>query len=618
MVLYTCKTCEKTFVDKTKYTQHINKKKPCNSKKNTSNEDDNDNKQNKLTEYLKRGASSTVDLQLSISNTGKMIGKNDRQFSDESKNLASLCRICKSPYDDTYIEHLIKYHNIKKEEHIFSFVLKTSGIMKYEEEKECGDIVLLVFEKNKALFFTTKNLHNLQRHKKEKYRDIQQFYYYPCKDIKLFKVDFTKKCKEKGLDIDEKMDVKEIEPYILDILTKINKNSYSDNEESKIIAPYRSTTYYLCPFCEHTSNDKNSMNTHLIESHKYLKHNSLMDIDEEQKEKIMNMFENNALIPRNDKNKINLDEYDEIRCDYCSNLFSNKFNLRRHLKMNCKKYQILMQNNLIKDNEVLKDDLFQLIENNEKLRHENKILKDALVNNQEQLMDQNDNLKNSVNYFSKTTNIIQNNNIMFNINDFGNEDLSHLDIGFIEGCIKQMSTNSLIRFIEEVHYGNPKNCNVIIPTNIPAIQDNNLLLLKKGDRWVLDKRKNVIDDMLSMNIDRMADVYEDLQPKLTNIEKSGFENYVSDMENINDNNVRVNAIEKTEELIKTKQPNNFLLENLKIQQNNYIEGNWKESVDYHLPQKVMKMDTLENGKLSEFLEKPIELNIKGNFDNFKI
>jgi hypothetical protein len=90
------------------------------------------------------------------------------------------------------------------------------------------------------------------------------------------------------------------------------------------------------------------------------------------------------------------------------------------------------------------------------------------------------------------------------------------------------------------------------------------------------------------------------------------------MENINDNNVRVNAIEKTEELIKTKQPNNFLLENLKIKQNNYIEGNWKESVDYHLPQKVMKMDTLENGKLSEFLEKPIELNIKGNFDNFKI
>ena len=148
--------------------------------------------------------------------------------------------------------------------------------------------------------------------------------------------------------------------------------------------------------------------------------------------------------------------------------------------------------------------------------------------------DQNETLKNSVNYFSKTTNIIQNNNILFNINDFGNEDMSHIDINFIEDIIKQMNTNSLIKFIEEVHYGNPKNCNVIIPTNIPAIQDNNLLLLKKGNKWVLDKRKNVIDDMLTMNIDRMADVYEDLQPKLSKIEKTEFENYVSDMENPNE------------------------------------------------------------------------------------
>ncbi len=610
MVLYTCKKCQKTFIDKTKYTVHLNKKKPCIKDNNhTDNENSNDidnenNKNTKINNYLNINNQNSQFI-------GKIIGKNDNQIGDQ--NFASICRLCKKTYEDLYINHLVNEHNIQKEEHTFSFVLKTSGIMIYEEDKECGDVVLLVFENNKALYFVTKNLHNLQRHKKEKYRDIKYFYYYPCKDIKMFKIEFSKRCKLFNIKEDEKIDIKEVEPIIYDILVKINKNTINENKELKINASYKSSIYYICPFCDYTNNDKNGINIHLIESHKYLKHNSLLEIDDEQKEKIINMIENNNF---NEKNNLSLVELEEVRCDYCNSVFSNKFNLRRHLKMNCKKYQLLMQNNLLRDNDVLKEDLFQLIEKNEKLLQENKVLKEALVNNQEQLNDQNETLKNSVNYFSKTTNIIQNNNILFNINDFGNEDISHIDSGFIEEVIKEMSTNSLVRFIEEVHYGNPKNCNVIIPTNIPAIQDNNLLLLKKGNKWVLDKRKNVIDDMLTMNIDRITDAYEDLQPKLTNMEKTGFENYVSDMENTNQNGIRSNAIGLTEELIKSKQPKNFMLENLKVQQNNFIEGGWKESVDYQLPQKMVKIENIDKIELNEFLEKPIELDIKDNTLNF--
>ncbi len=606
MVLYTCKKCQKTFIDKTKFTVHLNKKRPCTKDSNEiGNEDDNDDKvekNNKINDYLSK---CTIDTTI----TGKTIGKNECQSVE--KNFASICRLCKKTYDDLYINHLVNEHKIQKEEHIFSFILKTSGVIIYEDEKECGDIVLLVFDENKALYFVTKNLHNLQRHKKEKYRDIQFCYYYPCKDIKMFKVEFSKRCKLYNIKEDEKLDVKEIEPIIYDILVKINKNTIEENKELKVNANFRSSVYYICPFCDFTHNEKTGINVHLIESHKYLKHNSLLSIDDEQKEKIINMIENNTF---NEKNNLNLVELEEVRCDYCNSLFSNKFNLRRHLKMNCKKYQILMQNNLLRDNDTLKEDLFQLIEKNEKLLQENKVLKEALVTNQEQLSDQNETLKNSVNYISKTTNIIQNNNIMFNINDFGNEDLSHIDNGFVEEVIKQMSTNSLIRFIEEVHYGNPKNCNVIIPTNIPAIQDNNLLLLKKGNKWVLDKRKNVIDDMLTMNIDRITDAYEDLQPKLTNIEKTGFENYVSDMENTNQNGFRTTAIEMTEELIKSKQPKNFMLENLRVQQNNFIEGEWKDSVDYQIPQKMVKIENIEKSQLNDFLERPIEMNLKDNIN----
>ncbi len=614
MVLYTCKNCEKTFIDKTKYTIHLNKKKPCIAENDGKDkkEDELNEAKNKIHEYLSKYGVEKKDLPTNLSLVDKNSNYTEKEIDELNKFFSSTCRLCKKKYDDTYINHLVNHHKIRKEEHNFSFVQKTSGIMVYEDYKECGDVVLLTFEDNKALYFTTKNLHNLQRHKKEKYRDIEEFYYYPCKDIKTFKAEFTKKCKSLGINEDEKNSLKVLESIINEILCKVNKNTDKDNERTKVTASYRTKYYYKCPFCNYDCDEKDGLQLHLIETHKYLKHNAVFSIDDEQEEKIINMIENNS---NNNKMKLDLVEIEEVRCDYCNNIFSSKFNLRRHLKMNCKKYQLLVQNNLIKDNDELKEDLFKLIENNEKLRKENKILKETLVGNQEIIKDQNEVLKNSVNYFTKTTNIIQNNNILFNINDFGNEDISHIDKGFIEGVIKQMSTNSLVKFIEEVHYGNPQNCNVIIPTNIPAIQDNNLLLLKRGDRWVLDKKKNVIDDMLTMNIDRIADAYEDLQPKLSNLEKSGFEEYVTNMENMNENGVRNNAIDLTEELIKSKQPNNFLLENLRVQQNNFIEGSWKDSVDYQIPQKMIKIENMDNNKINEFMEKPIVMDLG---DNLKI
>ncbi len=600
MVEYICKSCNKKFIDKTKFTNHLNKKRPCIPKNNSESDNNSTINSNQIIKEEK--LSTILDKFTNEKIVMPIIGKNkiDNHFS-------SICKLCKCTYKDTYINHLIEEHNVQKNEYTFTFSNKNSGTTIYSKEEDGGDIVLYLFEDNNVLLFTTKNLHNLQRHKKEKYRDVINLYYYPCKNIKTFKSDFILKCKDNGFKEDDKIDLIKCENIIYELLIKINENNLKENQDRKTIAPYKITTYFQCPFCEEKKNDKNELNTHLIETHKYLKNNNFINIDEEQKEKIFNMIENHTLKESEEVNQII--PIEEIKCDYCNNLFSSRFNLRRHLKMNCKKYQMLLQNNLLKDNEVLKDDLFNIIENNEKLRNENKILKNALVNNQELIKDQNDVLRNSVNYFSKTTNIIQNNNILFNINDFGQEDISHIDVGFIEDIITQMSTQSLVRFIEEVHYGNPKNCNVIIPTNIPAIQDKNLLLLKKGNKWVLDKRKNVIDDMLSINMDRISDVYEDIQPKLTNDVKTGFENYVSDMEDMNQKYIRNEAFEETEKLFIKKQPNNFLLETLKVQQNNFIEGNWKDTVDYQMPTKVSKIEDINSSQMQHFLNENEIINI---------
>jgi hypothetical protein len=206
------------------------------------------------------------------------------------------------------------------------------------------------------------------------------------------------------------------------------------------------------------------------------------------------------------------------------------------------------------------------------------------MSNQEMIKDSNEILKNSMSYV-KTTNIIQNNNILFNVNDFGQEDLSHIEGEFVEEVIQEMNTNSLIKFIEEVHYGNPRNCNVIIPPN-QKDQQNTKLLLKKGDRWVMDDRKNVLDDMITINIERITDVYDEINVKLTEEVQANFQNYVSGAD---PKMIRDEAISETESLIKRRQPTNkFLLENARVQQNQFIGGQWNKSIDTQFP--AIKMD----------------------------
>jgi hypothetical protein len=216
------------------------------------------------------------------------------------------------------------------------------------------------------------------------------------------------------------------------------------------------------------------------------------------------------------------------------------------------------------------------------------------------MKDQNETLKKSVSYV-KTTNIIQNNNILFNVNDFGKEDLSHIEGEFVEDVIQQMSTNSLIKFIEEVHYGNPRNCNVIIPPQSKDQQEN-MLLLKKGDRWIMDSRQNVLDDMITINIERITDVYDEINIKLTEEVQTNFQNYVAGADQ---RMIRDEAISETENLIKRRQPmNKFLLENARIQQNQFIDGQWSNSIDTSLPMIQMDAGNMSEKQIMNWMDGP--------------
>lgn len=642
MVNYQCTVCKKEFTDKTKFTYHLNRTRPCipfgsllqqSIKKSTLSKEEKDSK----TEQIERIESnftrkfSASDLKESgkntphfskkmpvlekenkknTENTKKIQMELEERIKEKNISITNKCMVCNKEYKDTFLEHLILVHEIEKEERTFSFSKKTSGLTIYENEPDCGDIVVMVFSDNKALVFPSSNMHNLQRHKKEKYEDIQEWIYYPCKDIKIFKDRWRNKLWKNKITIyDEKKKIEKniILEWLSEVIEEIN-----GEKERRVESEYKSSFYYKCPLCDFKHDKKEDMNIHLVKTHKSIRHTTNFVINDEHRDKIINILE------KNNKGKQDKTTYnEENECIACHAKFSSRFNLNRHLKESCKNADALFSSRLLDQTVEIKDDLRKLIESNKKLKEENEKLREVLLGNQEIIKGSNETMKNSVNYINNTTNIIQNNNILFNINDFGQEDISHIQYPFVEGIIKDMNTDSLVKFIEEVHYGNPRNCNVMIPTNIPSIQENNMLLIKKGDRWIVDKRKNVIDGMLTVNMDRIVDVYEDMSDQLKESEKSNFEGYVNSMEE--EDHERNHAIQRTEQLLLEHKPtNNLLLENCKIQQNNYIGNKLVGSVELTLPQQSSFIENEEKDKFLEMMNKPTIVDLEDSLKSFQL
>lgn len=560
MVNYTCDRCEKVFSDKTKYSLHISRKNPC----------------------KKIGFIQKKEEHLPEDDIEENVIKVVDSFSN-------YCRLCKCNYRNeessmTFVEHLLEKHQIRKMEKIFRFTKKTSGVTLFENEKEAGDIVIIGFQSGKGVLFTTTNLHNLQRHKKDKYRNMSSWTYYPCKNIPLFKLEWNQFIKSNVDENEEEYPIIWLESEVIKIVKKINQQEWIEKTECS----YREGFYYECPFCHETVCEIEEIESHLIKSHRFLKHDtSKLELNSEQENHLLAIIHD----PHSKTELIQRNPIEEHLCKYCHTAFVSSFLLQKHMKEKCRRSAFYLENDTNIDD---------LMERNEKLRMENELLKEALISNQEMMKDQNETLKKSVSYV-KTTNIIQNNNILFNVNDFGKEDLSHIEGEFVEDVIQQMSTNSLIKFIEEVHYGNPRNCNVIIPPQSKDQQEN-MLLLKKGDRWIMDSRQNVLDDMITINIERITDVYDEINIKLTEEVQTNFQNYVAGADQ---RMIRDEAISETENLIKRRQPmNKFLLENARIQQNQFIDGQWSNSIDTSLPMIQMDAGNMSEKQIMNWMDGP--------------
>ncbi len=597
MVNYTCDRCEKVFSDKTKFSLHTQRKNPC--KKTTS-----------ALHYK-----DEEDEMINHIQSDMMINEK------EGDGFSNYCRLCKSTYrhegdkSNSLIQHLLDKHEMQKIEKTFRFSKKTSGLTLFENETEAGDIVLIGLPSGKGLLFVTTNLHNLQRHKKEKYRNMTSWTYYPCKNVNMFKMEWNHFISSGGDNAvkpifeenEKEYPLEWLDSEITKIVLKINKQDHIEKTECLS----KDSFYYECPYCNFFMDDYTMIHSHLATKHRFLKHDSLkFELNPDQEHQLIAVMTTPSIVSR-DSGKTIIEDYDYM-CKYCNMEFTSSFLLQKHMKEICRRSAFIENASSFKKAEYLMDQSLEeskissdknigdLIEYNEKLKAENALLKEALISNQEMMKDQNEILKNSMSYV-KTTNIIQNNNILFNVNDFGKEDLSHIQDEFVEEVIQEMSTNSLIKFIEEVHYANPRNCNVIIPPH-QKDQQNTKLLLKKGDRWVMDDRKNVLDDMITINIERITDVYDEINVKLTEEVQANFQSYVSEADKAL---IRDEVILETESLIKRRQPSSkFLLENARVQQNHFIDGHWNKSVDTQLPMIKMDVGGMSETQIQDVLDAP--------------
>ena len=204
----------------------------------------------------------------------------------------------------------------------------------------------------------------------------------------------------------------------------------------------------------------------------------------------------------------------DLVCQFCNKNYSNKYNLLRHQKK-CN------EKNMVEDVKTLKE-----------MYETHKLLSKMLKKDKNQII-------------NNTTNILQN-NIQININDYGKEDISHISLDFVKGLISQMDTFSLVKYIEAVHFKNPNNSNIFIP----SIKDN-YVLLKNGNQWSMDDKNKVINGMIVTNFDRINDVYEKINKNLPFPIKEKYKNYSEHFDETKSERIDLKA--KTEKMIISRQ-----------------------------------------------------------------
>jgi len=173
-------------------------------------------------------------------------------------------------------------------------------------------------------------------------------------------------------------------------------------------------------------------------------------------------------------------------CEHCNKGFNHKTHLYRHHKSYCK---------VIKQEKTEISELKNIIEEHKKIHSEDMKEKEKLYEYIEKLIL---NSGNTINIENQTNQI--------NLNNFGEEDISHITDNFKMKMLK-LPYVMVQNMIEKVHFNKnkPENKNIALTNK----RDKMIKVLNKGC-WKYKDKVQILDEMIKKNYYRLDDYYEEI------------------------------------------------------------------------------------------------------------
>ena len=221
---------------------------------------------------------------------------------------------------------------------------------------------------------------------------------------------------------------------------------------------------YTCNCCNFVSKIKTHYNRHLkTEKHKR-KSNNIDHINlKTQKDPIQTKKQSQS----------------KFICIFCGDFFSTHAHKRRHEIHRCKKNEELNYKKLYKQSEKEKKELYKKM--------------DHLIEK-----------------VGNTTNIHNTQNVQ--LNNYGNEDLSHITDSLKDAFIK-IPYGMIPKMIEAVHFNDnkPENKNIILPN-----KNEKKIKIFRGDKWIYKNKEDVVTDLIDGKYFIMDTHYEKVSDNLEN------------------------------------------------------------------------------------------------------
>lgn len=185
-------------------------------------------------------------------------------------------------------------------------------------------------------------------------------------------------------------------------------------------------------------------------------------------------------------------------CENCEKIFKNKTHLYRHIKHRCRGKED-------KNNEI--EELKNIIQEQKKIYQEEKKEKEQLFKYIDQLIEKTGDT--NINFGNNIGN--QTNN-QINLNNFGEEDISHITDSFKMKMLK-LPYGMVQQMIESVHFNKnkPENRNIALTNK----RDKMIKVLHNGC-WKYKDKDFTVDELIKNNYSRLDEYYEEIAKEKMN------------------------------------------------------------------------------------------------------